>query len=220
MLKIENLTFSYKEHQTILNNINLHLHSREIHVLLGKNGSGKSTLLQIIAGMLQPQQGKIFLEDKDIAFLSPRQIAQKIALVHQNMNYPFNYTVENMVLMGRTPHCNIFGAPTKKDYALAYQALEQIQMQSYAKQNYQELSSGEKQLVLLARALCQSPKILLLDEPNSHLDLPNQWKLLNLIIELTHEYHWTVIAVLHTPEVAYWFAHKVHTLFQGEILYS
>lgn len=219
MLNIKNVSFSYNN-QPLLQNICMNCNPGEIHVLLGKNGSGKSTLLQCIAGILHPQKGNIYIDQQDIIKMSPKIIAQRVALVQQTMQYSFSYTVEDMILMGRTSHLNFLGQLTQNDYAIAEESLSLVGMATFKNRSYMELSSGEKQMILLARALCQKPKVLLLDEPNSHLDIPNQLKLLQTITKLSKEKHWITLAVLHTPEIAYWFADTVHLLLHGKIVYS
>ncbi len=220
MVKVENLSFSYNPGSWLLKDISMSFLPEKISVILGRNGAGKSTLLKCLCKTLKPQQGKIYLHDRDIALLNEKQIAQKIAIVRQESHYIFPYTVLDIVQMGRTPHLNFLSVLNEEDRHIAYQSLEMIGMASFAHRKVHELSSGERQMVLLARALCQSPEILLLDEPNTHLDINNQWYMLGLISRLCKQKKWTVIAVIHLPEIAYWLADYVFMLHKGELAFS
>ena len=220
MVKVENLSFSYNKDSLLLDNLSLTFLPEKVSVILGRNGAGKSTLLKCLCKALKPQQGKVLLYDKDISLLNEKQIAKKIAVVRQESHYIFPYTVLDIVQMGRTPHLNFLSVLSEEDRKIAYESLEMVGMQSFAYRKIQELSSGEKQMVLLARALCQSPQILLLDEPNTHLDLNNQWNMLSLLSMLCKEKKWTVIAVIHLPEIAYWLADYVFMLHKSKLAFS
>ena len=218
MVKVENLTFGYD--RALLQDLNLVFPKGKVSAILGRNGAGKSTLLKCICGLLKPQQGSVRVGGEEVSTLGSRRLARKIAVVRQEAHYIFPYTVLDVVIMGRTPHLNFLNMPTRKDMDIAMRSLEMVDMASFADRKIQELSSGEGQLVLLARALCQGPSILLLDEPNVHLDIANQWKLFHLIARLGKSEGITIIAVLHVPEIAYWFADHVFMLERGRLVVS
>ncbi len=220
MVEIDNISFAYPNQQPVLKDLSVHFPAGQISVILGRNGSGKSTLLRCIYGALYPQQGNVTLHKEQLFQLSHRQIAKKVAVVRQQTHYIFPYSVLDIVSMGRTPHLNFFNVLREKDIAISRETLALVGMSGYADKKVSELSSGESQMVLLARALAQRTPILLLDEPNVHLDIYNQVRILQLIARLSQQERLTVIAVLHNPEIAYWFADYIFMLEKGQIKFS
>ena len=219
-LELKNVYYGYKKNSYILKNLNLTFPSKKITVILGQNGAGKTTLLKSLCGFIKPLHGKILLNNKNLNSLSPKEIAKRIAIVGQESNYIFPYTALEMVVMGRSPHLNFFNTPTKSEEKIAYDSLVMVGALHLATKKINEMSSGELQMVILARALCQNPDILLLDEPNNHLDIHNQWHLFNLVTKLSIKNNLTVIAILHSPEFAYWFADNIIMLKGGKILHQ
>ena len=173
MLKIQNLSFSYAERQ-VLKNINLEVKKGETLALLGPNGSGKSTLLRAISGLLTPSHGTLSLAGHPLAGLRPAERARWISVVPQNAILPPAFTAWETVLLGRTPHINFLGQVSAHDEAVARGALEKVDALSLAGRCIGELSGGEQQRVLLARALAQAAPILLLDEATSALDTESE----------------------------------------------
>jgi iron complex transport system ATP-binding protein len=196
---VEDLDFNYGGN-LVLRNITLQAPKGKFTALLGKNGSGKSTLLKLMAGLLQAQKGRITVLGKDLSGLSLSERAKRIGYLPQFHNPIFPFTVEEVVLTGRASY--VFALPGKKDKEKAIEAIARVGLEDFRKRPYTELSGGERQLVLIARLLAQEPEIILLDEPLSHLDLPNQVKFLHLIKEFTFA-GLTVIAVLHDLNSAF-----------------
>lgn len=220
MVKLDNITFAYPEQPPVLKDLDITFPAGRISVILGRNGSGKTTLMKCIYRAFVPQRGRILLGGEDICQWSHRQIARKVAVVRQETHYVFPYSVLDIVNMGRTPHLNLFQVLREKDREICLRTLSMVGMQAYANKKVSELSSGESQMVLLARALAQCTPILLLDEPNAHLDIYNQVRILQLIARLSKQNGLTVIAVLHNPEIAYWFADQVFMLANGQVKFA
>src|SRR5574338_1027307 len=185
MLKIQSLSVSYGARR-ILHEISLEVQSGEVLALIGPNGAGKSTLIRAVSGVIPIAEGKIRTNGDDFASLSTLQRARYVATVPQAVSLPPAYTVWETVLFGRTPYLGFLGQPSPKDEEIARQSLERVSALPFADRRVGELSGGEQQRVLLARALCQSTPILLLDEPTAHLDLQYQVSLLELVHDLAH----------------------------------
>ena len=168
MLKIRSLSASYGSRR-ILHDVSFDVRSGEVLALIGPNGAGKSTLIRAVSGVI-PYQGHVHTNGDDLASLSTIQRARYIATVPQAISLPPAYTVWETVLFGRTPHLGFLGQPSHKDEEIARQSLQRVSALPFAERRVGELSGGEQQRVLLARALCQSTPILLLDEVAAHLD--------------------------------------------------
>src|SRR6266487_5501484 len=173
LLEINGVTFGY-ERVPLLYDVQLQVHKGETVGLLGPNGSGKTTLLRLVSGVLRPQQGKIVLEGRDLQDWGRRGIARSIAVVPQELHMPFAFTVEQMVSLGRTPIVNFFGSLGARDERIVKVALQAATIESLADRVFNQLSGGERQRVMIAMALAQEPRLLLLDEPTSHLDIKYQ----------------------------------------------
>jgi iron complex transport system ATP-binding protein len=199
IISIKNLTFAYRNEKSVLSGINARICNGDLVTLLGPNGVGKSTLLNCITGLLAVKEGVIKLDNHDIISLKIKNIAQIIAYVQQKFQNNFDYTVREYVTMGRTAHKNIFELPTEKDYRIADEALEKLNILYLQKKSYNELSGGEQQQVCIARAIAQQPKLIVLDEPTSALDYDNQIKVLNLTKKLS-ELGYAVLMTTHNPE--------------------
>jgi iron complex transport system ATP-binding protein len=200
-IRVDRLCFSHPSGFR-LEEVSLHVPTGRLSVLLGRNGSGKSTLLRLLAGLEPPMSGRIEVLGQDMARLSTAGRAKLIGYLPQFHSPVFPYTVEEVVLTGRAPY--VFTVPRARDREKAEEALGTVGLAGLKKRPYTELSGGERQLVMMARVLAQEPRVILLDEPLSHLDLANQSNLLNLLRRLV-DHGITVLAVLHDPNVA--FAH-------------
>lgn len=183
LYSVENLVFGY-DREPIINNLSFALDEGEILGIMGPNGSGKSTLLRLLTGVLHPWSGTIKLRQTDIRHMKHRAIARQVAVVPQQTVITFPFTVREIVLMGRAPYLGIFQSEGKHDYEIAEQAMEQTDTLRFADRQIDELSGGEMQRVIIARALAQEPKVMLLDEPTSHLDLKHQMEIFDLIRQL------------------------------------
>lgn len=202
LLRLEGLSCGYAA--PLFRNLSLAVDRGEILCLMGPNGCGKSTLLNTVLGLLRPLAGRVLLEGRDVKGLSRREIARTLALVPQRHQPMFPYTVRQVVLMGRTAHLPLFSGPTAADEAMCDAALEQVGLLSLADQPYHQLSGGELQLVLLARAVGQRAPLLLLDEPTAHLDLRNELLFLETASRLVREERMGVLMATHNPDHAFY----------------
>ncbi|HLI90028.1 MAG TPA: ABC transporter ATP-binding protein [Ktedonobacteraceae bacterium] len=202
LLQMRGVTFGY-ERQPLLYDISLSVDSGEMVGLLGPNGSGKTTLLRLLSGVLQPQAGEVLLEGRDVRHWGRRGLAQRIAVVPQELHMPFAFTVEHMVSLGRTPFVRSFlGSFSRNDQLVVRDAMEATGVTALAGRIFNELSGGERQRVMIAMALAQEPAALLLDEPTSHLDIKYQVETLELVRRLNRERGVTVIAAMHDLNLA------------------
>jgi iron complex transport system ATP-binding protein len=215
MLKIQSLSVSYGPRR-ILHDVSLNVGSGEVLALIGPNGAGKSTLIRAASGVI-PYTGQVRTNGDDFASLSYMQRARYIATVPQAVSLPPAYTVWETVLLGRTPYLGFLGQPSQNDEEIARQALARVSALPFAERRVGELSGGEQQRVLLARALCQSTPILLLDEPTAHLDLQYQVGLLELVSELAHRDKLAVLIALHDLNLAAHYADRVALMVAGKI---
>ena len=215
MLKIQSLSVYYGARQ-ILHEVSLDVPSGEVLALIGPNGAGKSTLIRAVSGVI-PYQGQVRTNGDDFMSLSPIQRAKYIATVPQAVALPPAYTVWETVLFGRTPYLGFLGQPSLKDEEIARQSLQRVSALPFADRRVGELSGGEQQRILLARALCQSTPILLLDEPTAHLDLQYQVSLLEFVHELAHQDKLAVLVALHDLNLAAHYADRIALMVAGEI---
>jgi iron complex transport system ATP-binding protein len=216
MLKAENIHFGYGE-EPVLKGVSLQIRPREVVSLLGPNGTGKSTLIKILTGLIEPHSGHVEVEGKPLASLSYRERAKKIAYVPQSHRSAFGYEVIDVVLMGLIASQSLFTRYGKADYEKAEAALEQVGMLSYARRNYTQLSGGERQLVLIARALVQGAKLFIMDEPVSGLDYGNQLRLLERIDALAAQ-GYTFLKSTHYPDHAMMVSSRVVMIRGGRVL--
>jgi iron complex transport system ATP-binding protein len=215
MLKIQNISVSYGPRR-ILHDVSFNVQSGEVLALIGPNGAGKSTLIRAVSGVI-PYTGHVRTNGDDFASLSTLQRARYIATVPQAASLPPAYTVWETVLLGRTPYLGFLSQPSQKDEEIARQSLARVSALPFADRRVGELSGGEQQRVLLARALCQSTPILLLDEPTAHLDLQYQVSLLELVSELAHKDHLAVLVALHDLNLAAHYADRIVLIVAGNI---
>ncbi|GAB1470347.1 ABC transporter ATP-binding protein [Chloroflexota bacterium] len=215
MLKIQNLSASYHGRQA-LHDVSFNVNNGEILALIGPNGAGKSTIIRAASGVI-PSTGSVRTNGDDFHALDPLQRAKYIAVVPQAISLPPAFTVWETVLMGRTPYLGFLGSASSHDEELARESLSRVNALSLSERRVGELSGGEAQRVLLARALCQSTPILLLDEPTAHLDLQYQVSLLELIRELSHKENLAVLIALHDLNLAARYADRVALLVGGNL---
>lgn len=184
--------------------------------LIGPNGCGKSTLLKSIYKVIKPQKGLVFLGEKDLLKSSARMISKEMGVVGQFNELSFDFTVHEMVMMGRTPHKHLMESDSLKDYDIVADALDRVHLSAYADRSYLTLSGGEKQRVILARAIAQQPKFLILDEPTNHLDIKYQLQILSVVKSLNIG----VLAALHDLSMASVYCDILYVIKQGEVLAS
>ena len=189
----------------ILNGINIDVKNKEFVGIIGPNGSGKSTLLKCIYRTLKPSGGIVKLDDIDLNDLSVKESSKKIAVLSQHNNYSFDFTVRDIVLMGRAPHKKFLERDSKEDYDIMYDALKKVDMLDFLDRSFHTLSGGEQQRIILARALTQQTDCLILDEPTNHLDIKYQLQIMNIVKNLGIE----VIAAIHDLNIAAMYCDKI-----------
>jgi iron complex transport system ATP-binding protein len=209
-----NLTIGYSD-RVVGRGLDVALAQGEVLALLGPNGGGKTTLLKTLLGLLRPRAGEVALGERPLAALSMRERARMIAYVPQLHVPTFAFTVESLVLMGRTAHGSLFSRPSARDRAVATRTLEQLGIPHLAARPYTMISGGERQLVLLARALAQEPQFVVLDEPTASLDFGNQGKVMREIRALAVAGH-GVLFTTHDPNHALRAADRAYLLRAGE----
>lgn len=200
----------------ILKGVSVAAGHREFVGLIGPNGSGKSTLLKCIYRTLKQEAGCVMLDGTDISRMSYKQSAKKLAVLAQHNYYNFEFTVQEVVLMGRSPHKKALERDTAADYEIVQNCLEKVGMAEFSKRNFSTLSGGEQQRVILARALAQQTPCLVLDEPTNHLDITHQLQLLKIVKELDC----TVISAIHDLNIAAMFCDRIYVLQKGKIMAS
>lgn len=219
MLVIKHLSVFYRENPA-LSELSLTVQAGEILGLIGPNGAGKSTLIQAISGLVTPRSGEITWQGRDLVHCPAGERARQVAVVPQAQPLGGAFPVWQTVLLGRTPHMSWLGRPSRQDLAAVERAMQQTQLLDLAERKNAELSGGEQQRVLLARALAQETPLLLLDEPTNHLDLQHQFGFLNLVRRLVHERQLAVLLALHDLNLVSQYADRVLLLHQGRKLAS
>lgn len=215
VLDISSLSFNFGS-KNILADIDLSIKDNGIVGIIGPNGSGKSTLLKCIYRVLKPKTGTIFIDGKNINDYQFKETAKKMAVVAQHNDTHFDFNVLEMVLIGRSPHKKFMERDSAEDIELAYKALEQVNMKDFADRNFSSLSGGEKQRIILARALVQNTDCLILDEPTNHLDIKHQLHFMSLAKDLKI----TVISAIHDLNIAAMYCNKIYALKGGQIIAS
>lgn len=211
--KAHQLAIGYKN-KPLIENLSFHIKQGEIICLLGANGCGKTTLMRTLLGLLPRISGDIVLANKNLSEWSPTELARVVAYVPQATHIPFSFNVIDMVIMGRGAHLSLFSMPSKLDKALAIETLEMLSLSHLAQRTFDTLSGGEKQMVLIARALVQQPKLLIMDEPAASLDFGNQIKLLTQVKRLK-TFGISVFMSTHHPQHASYLADEVILLAQN-----
>ena len=216
MLTIEGLSVSYGTRR-VLHDISLDVQAGEVLALIGPNGAGKSTLVRAASGVIPVQAGKVSVNGEDLLAQPVMRRARSLAVVPQAVSMPPAFTVWETVLLGRTPYLNFLGHVSSRDEEIARLALQKVDALDLAERRVGELSGGEQQRVLLARALAQATPILFLDEPTVHLDLQHQISLMDIIRVLAHNDYLAVLIALHDLNLAARYADRVALLVAGEI---
>ena len=216
LLKIENLRGGYGG-SDIVKDISLAADEGEIVCLVGPNGCGKTTLFRLILGFITATGGNIQIDAKTTKELSTRELASLIAYVPQQHAPIFSYTSLDIVIMGRASHFSAFDAPKSIDRDAAFDALEKLNMVHLANRKYTSLSGGERQMILIARALCQAAKVIVMDEPGANLDYANQQLLMDVITDLASK-GYCIIMSTHSPEHPISIGHKTLLMKQGHMV--
>lgn len=219
MIELKNICCSYDQ-EPVLKGLSVELSQDDFTVILGPNGAGKSTLLYSIMGFLRPSSGEIFLEGRSLFSYKRGELARKMAFVAQETVFSFDYTVEDMVLMGRYPYQGLLENLKARDREVAQEALSSLDLGAYSKRWYSQLSGGEKQRVLLARALAQETDYILLDESLSQLDINHQIEIMSLLSRIRKEQGKGIVLISHNLNLAANFASRIIFLKQGILMGS
>lgn len=214
-LRVENLHYSI-EGKEILKGASLTVDKNRFVTILGPNGCGKSTFLKNVYRVYKPTSGMIYLDDKEMKTYSLKKSAKEMAVVAQFNNLAFDCSVYDVVLMGRTPHLKMMEREHQADFDIVNQAIEEVGMTEKKNQSYLSLSGGEKQRVVLARAIAQKPSLLILDEPTNHLDIRYQLIILSIVKRLNIN----VLAVLHDVQMAYQYSDYIYLMKEGKFVYE
>ena len=216
-LKIQNLDWNYGS-QRVLNNLNFNIEKGKFYTILGTNGSGKTTLAKIITKSLEIDSDKIFLISEDLSKMNNKQTAKRIATVPQNTIVDFDFSVMDIVLMGRAPYLRRFQSETSYDLEIAKNAMKKTNTWHLKDKKIDEISGGERQRVIIARAITQDTEILILDEPISNIDIHHQIQLLDVLKNLNKEKNITIITILHDLNLAAQYSDEIILLSEGEIV--
>ncbi len=214
-IDITSLGFQYRE-TPVFTDLSFAVHTGDFFIIIGPNGSGKTTLLKTIAGILNYKEGSLHIMGRSITDYSRKELSKKIAFVPQTIPDDFPFTVTELVLMGRSPYLGMLGFEGEKDHEIASQAIEFTGVDHLAYRKITELSGGERQRVFIARAICQDPQIMLLDEPTASLDLAHQIRIMDLMQKLKEEKGITVVMVSHDINLAAMYGDRLLLIKNGQ----
>jgi iron complex transport system ATP-binding protein len=215
---VEDLRFSYKNFR--LRVTGLKFESSRITAIVGPNGAGKTTFLKCLGAILPVAKGMLILDGRDLAAIDGRERARLISYVPQEQAPTFNYTVLDYVVMGRAAGLSLFSSPSDRDFRIAAEALDYVGLGHYAERSHLQLSSGERRLVLIARALAQQSDIMLLDEPTTFLDPRHEIEIMELTRRLAGERKKTILVTLHNLEMAIRYSDNMIFMKNGEVVAS
>ncbi|MFP3938158.1 MAG: ABC transporter ATP-binding protein [Phycisphaerae bacterium] len=220
ILEARNVEFAYHADAQVLRGVSFTAAADKLACVLGPNGSGKTTLLRCLLGQLGPQAGSILLDGKELSRYSRRGLARMMAYVPQLPQSAFPFTVRELVLMGRYPRSGVLGMTGEQDRKVAELAMKMTDTTAFASRTLDELSGGEAQCAMIARALAQQPQVCLLDEPTSHLDIANQLKIYRMMRRLAHDWKMAVVCVSHDVNLAARFADELTLMRDGQVVAS
>jgi iron complex transport system ATP-binding protein len=207
LIEARNLYFRYGD-QSVLEDVSFKVGEGEIFCLFGPNGCGKSTLLECVLGTLKLPRGNIYLNGRNARTLRPAEAARHMSYVPQLHQKTFPYTVKEVVLMGRAAYNGMFTSPSEEDYAAAEDAIQKIGIQRLSEKLYTQLSGGELQLVMIARALAQRTSVMIMDEPTAHLDFRHELIILETVVQLVKETGLSILMATHFPNHAFYFSNN------------
>jgi len=214
---IKNISYYYGDNP-VLKNLSFSVRKGDFFIIIGPNGSGKSTLMNAVSGILHCQEGKVEIFDRSIQSYNRKDLAKTIAFVPQMFPADFPFSVTEMVLMGRSPHLGMLGLEKEEDIKLAKQAMNFTEVKHLAHRKLNQLSGGERQRVFIAKAICQEPQVILLDEPTASLDLAHQVKIMDLMDRLKREKGITIIMVSHDLNLAAMYGDRLLLLNRGQVV--
>lgn len=206
--------------KTILHNVSAEIREGSFHAVLGANGSGKTTLLRCIARLLEPRDGSIVIDNRDVEDYTARELAQKLSFVRQYAHTDFEFSAFEIVLMGRNPYQTHLQNESQRDWEIVEQCMKQTNTWHLRFAHTNQMSGGELQRVMIARALAQQTPVMLLDEPTSNLDIAHQYDIMELLGSITRKEHKTVLLVLHDLNMALQYCPELLLLHQGDILFQ
>ncbi|TCL60878.1 iron complex transport system ATP-binding protein [Hydrogenispora ethanolica] len=216
MFRVQNGVFGYEREDRILNGIDFSLAEGKILTILGPNGAGKTTLLKCMVGLLKWQDGRSLLEDRPVPQIPAAEFWKKVSYVPQAKNFAVPYSVREMVVMGRAPYIGVFSVPGKMDYEIATETMASLGILHLQNKQCSRISGGELQLALIARALVAGPKLVILDEPESHLDFRNQLLVLEKLQWVATEKGISCVINTHYPENAFRISDRTLMLGRGK----
>lgn len=216
ILELQNIFCRYDK-EDVLRGISFSIQEGDFVGIIGPNGCGKTTLFRVITKILNPSSGTVIYQDKDIKNIPGKDLAKEIAVGLQVFSSAFSYTVKDFILMGRFPHKERFELINENDFAICESAMSLTDTLSIRQRNINELSGGERQRVQIAQALAQEPRVFLLDEPTTHMDIHHQVKILNLIRKLNREQGLTIVVTLHDLNLASEYCPRLILLNEGKI---
>jgi iron complex transport system ATP-binding protein len=217
ILDIKNISLNFRD-KLILSDVSFSVHAGEFFVIIGPNGAGKTSLLKVLSGLQKSQHGSITIKDKNISKYRRRNLSQIMAIVPQQIEVGFPFTVADTVIMGRTPHLGILGMEGDVDHDIAREAMEFTEVAHLADRKLYQLSGGELQRVIIARAICQQPEIILLDEPTTALDPAHQLKIMDLMEKFRREQEITIVMVSHDLNLASMYGDRLLLLKDGRVV--
>ena len=220
MLRTNAIHYEHEQTNFKLNDISLHIQEGEVVSLIGPNGSGKSTLLKVISQLLKPKSGEVFLDEKNIKSMKSKEIAKTLTMLPQMNNYQLDLTVQELVEFGRHPHSGHKLKLTAEDEEIVNWAIEVTGLSAYKHRLLPSMSGGERQRAWIAMTIAQHPKVLLLDEPTTYLDIAHQLEVMELVKQLNEQYNMTVIMVLHDINQAAQYSDRLIVLKRGVVHYD
>jgi iron complex transport system ATP-binding protein len=216
ILRFESVGFSYRK-APVFAGLDLEIREGEMTAVLGPNGSGKTTFVRLASGFLRPDSGAVHVSGRNLSSFPAGERARRVAVVPQETVLTFHFTVREMVRMGRAPHLGLLGVETERDFEIVREAMERSEVEHLAERSFLSLSGGERQRVILARALAQSPRLLLLDEPTAFLDLRHRLSAYRLLDGMNRENGLTVVVVSHDMNLAARHCRRLVLLDRGMI---
>ena len=218
IMSVERISFGYSADNPVLENVSFSVSRGEILCVIGRNGCGKSTMIDVLTGIRKPFGGDIALKGRPLRDYKTKELAQNVAVVYQEEPAVFPYKVIDVVKLGRSPYVSAFGAPTKQDELIADDALNRLGLSHLRDRTYTEISGGERQMVLIARAIAQQADLVIMDEPTSHLDFRNQAIVMKAAHELATKGDKAVVMTTHSPEQALLYPSTSILLHKGTVL--
>jgi len=216
IIEVKNLSYKAGE-KTILSDINFSLKAGGFYIVLGRNGSGKTTLLKSLSKSIIIEDKKVFINNEDINNYSPKRLAKQLSIVPQHTEFLFDFSAFQIVMMGRMPYQKLLQTDSSKDFEIVKESMQSTNTWHLRNQSIKQLSGGELQRVIIARALTQKTPIILLDEPISNLDIKHQFEIMELLKKINNERQTTIFLILHDLNLASRYAHNIIAIKDGEV---